>query len=74
MVTQLEKVFDELTWDQKFLNSVPKYNIVYVFREGDDLKKIKRLKEETNKGGFRSAHLGSDSLGQILVICEERLD
>jgi hypothetical protein len=70
-MTELEKVFDSLTWERKFEYEIPSSMITRVFRNGIEAQKyFNTHREETNKV-YRSAHLFTDSLSQCIAITAE---
>ena len=71
-MTTLEQIFDSLKWERKFQHTLPDENIVKVFRQGSGTEHyFKTHKEETNKY-CRAVFLGTDSLGQLLAVTEEK--
>jgi hypothetical protein len=69
----LEQIFDSLKWERKFQHTLPDKNIAVVFRNGSRWTEyyFKTHKEETNKY-CRAVFLGTDSLGQLLAVTEEK--
>jgi ATP/maltotriose-dependent transcriptional regulator MalT len=82
-VKDLEKIWDSLKWERKFEYSTPSANITHVWHaysqeevaEAEEI--LANLAEEEELEGryiIRSAHLGSWSSGEVIVICESELD
>lgn len=83
-IEDLEQVWDNLEWDRKFEHSTPRADILYAWHAYSraEISEAKEIlanlpeEEELEEGRFvvRSAHLGSYSDGQTIVICESDLD
>jgi hypothetical protein len=82
-VKDLEKIWDSLKWERKFEHSTPSADILHVWHAysqeevSEAAEVLANLTEEEEIDGryiVRSAHLGSWSSGEAIVICESELD